>query len=268
MAPYKVFVKRDDYEIKFGIPKSWRAGPVSKILTTFLDAYNAKFADAPLDASKVHLKTADGIVLASEEVLQTYVVHKTHLVVVDGPAPEKTINPAAEAAAAAAKKAAEPTEAEQMKAKGWLKCKNYGCQQWYDPVANEEGEPTCKHHVSPPLFHDTKKGWTCCRDRLVYDWADFKSIEGCTLGRHSQEKPGANFQESPTLAAAAAAKEKVRVRCCCADRGAPGVCMWAGPLMQVALVGGGVTLVLTTCLCCCWVRGFQLFAGAAATEEH
>lgn len=97
-----------------------------------------------------------------------------------------------------------------MKAKGWLRCKNYGCQKWYDPVANESGDPECMHHVSPPIFHDTKKGWTCCRDRLVYDWDAFKLIKGCTVGRHSQTDPKVQFQASPTVAAAEAAEGKVQ----------------------------------------------------------
>ena len=212
MAPFKVFVKRGDYEIKFGIPKSWRPGPVEKILTTFLTHHNAKFPDSALDATTVHLETAEGVILASDEVLEAYVMHKTHLSVVDGPAPAETATPVAPEAKGAAAAAAAPkvSVAAQMKAKGWVMCKNYGCQQYYDPATNEEGEPTCKHHVAPPVFHDAKKGWTCCRDRLVYDWADFKKIEGCTLGRHSQNDPGLAFQASPTVAAAAAAEANVR----------------------------------------------------------
>jgi hypothetical protein len=229
MAPFKVFVKRGDYEVKFGVPKSWRDGPVHKLLEVFLSAFNEKFADATLDAAAVHLRTSEGVVLASAEKLEIFVTHNTRLIVADGPAPEATVNPLAStkpptaagpggaaatvAAAAAAAAAAKPaTEAELMRAKGWLKCKNYGCQTWYDPAANEEGEPACRHHVAPPMFHDTKKGWTCCRDRLVYDWADFELIEGCTAGRHSQTDPGVKFQKSPTIAAAEAAE--ATVRCC------------------------------------------------------
>ena len=63
--------------------------------------------------------------------------------------------------------------------KGSLRCKNYGCNQWFDEADNSD--TACKHHVSAPLFHDAKKGWTCCPKR-VYDWEEFQKIVGCTTG--------------------------------------------------------------------------------------
>lgn len=39
-----------------------------------------------------------------------------------------------------------------------LKCKRNGCKKAY-----EENNPTaCHYHPGKPIFHDLKKGWTCC----------------------------------------------------------------------------------------------------------
>jgi hypothetical protein len=65
-----------------------------------------------------------------------------------------------------------------------LRCKNYGCNQFYKEEENEEG--CCQHHSGPPIFHDTMKCWSCCRDRKAYDFEGFQLISGCNRGRHSQ----------------------------------------------------------------------------------
>ena len=90
MGPFKVYVRRGDYEIKFGVPKSWRSGPVHKLLEVFLAAFNEKFSNTSLDAAGVHLCTSDGVVLASAETLEVYVIHNTRLTVVDADSPAVT----------------------------------------------------------------------------------------------------------------------------------------------------------------------------------
>ena len=38
---------------------------------------------------------------------------------------------------------------------------------------DEENNPiVCGYHPGKPIFHDTKKGWTCC-NKIVYDWGEF-----------------------------------------------------------------------------------------------
>lgn len=81
-------------------------------------------------------------------------------------------------------------------------CRNYGCQQRFDPTDNDS--TSCLYHVAPPLFHETKKSWTCCPDIAVYDWDDFVKIPGCTRGPHSTVDPRVKFAKSPTAVAAAA----------------------------------------------------------------
>ncbi|XP_074133104.1 integrin beta-1-binding protein 2 isoform X2 [Sminthopsis crassicaudata] len=65
-------------------------------------------------------------------------------------------------------------------------CFNKGCGQHFDPDANlPDG---CRHHPGVPIFHDALKGWSCCPKRTT-DFSEFLSIQGCTLGPHSAEKP-------------------------------------------------------------------------------
>ena len=50
-------------------------------------------------------------------------------------------------------------------------CKNPGCNKKY--LESENTEFACQHHKNgKPIFHDTKKGWTCCKV-VVYDWDEF-----------------------------------------------------------------------------------------------
>ena len=68
-----------------------------------------------------------------------------------------------------------------------LRCKNYGCGQRFKEEENEDG--LCVHHTAPPVFHDTIKFWSCCKDQKAYDWDDFQKIPGCSRGRHSTADP-------------------------------------------------------------------------------
>ncbi len=58
-------------------------------------------------------------------------------------------------------------------------CKNNGCRKKY--LESENYEKACLHHPGKPIFHDTKKGWTCC-NKIVYDWDDFQKLPHCAEG--------------------------------------------------------------------------------------
>lgn len=47
---------------------------------------------------------------------------------------------------------------------------------------------SCLHHPGFPFFHDAYKSWTCCNKKSV-DFTEFLNIKGCTLSKHSNEKP-------------------------------------------------------------------------------
>jgi hypothetical protein len=67
---------------------------------------------------------------------------------------------------------------------GLLTCTRSGCRKQYN--LSENTENSCKYHDGKPIFHDLKKGWTCC-NIIVYDWDEFQKIEGCKVGSHTNE---------------------------------------------------------------------------------
>ena len=54
-----------------------------------------------------------------------------------------------------------------------LVCKRNGCRMKY--CEEDNNDTICKHHPGKPMFHDLKKGWTCC-NKIVYDWDEFEKI--------------------------------------------------------------------------------------------
>ena len=66
-----------------------------------------------------------------------------------------------------------------------LKCMKPGCGKKYTEESNSD--TACNFHEGKPIFHDVKKGWTCC-NKLVYDWDEFTKLVGCSSGRHSNVK--------------------------------------------------------------------------------
>lgn len=67
-----------------------------------------------------------------------------------------------------------------------LHCYNRGCGKKFDPNDNKEGD--CVHHPGYPVFHDTYKGWSCCKKKCT-DFTEFLNIKGCTKSCHSNVKP-------------------------------------------------------------------------------
>ncbi|KAF7661221.1 hypothetical protein LDENG_00266050 [Lucifuga dentata] len=67
-----------------------------------------------------------------------------------------------------------------------LLCYNKGCGQRFDSDSNND--ESCLFHLGVPIFHDALKGWSCCKKRTT-DFSEFLSIQGCTRGRHSNQKP-------------------------------------------------------------------------------
>jgi len=61
-------------------------------------------------------------------------------------------------------------------------CKRNGCRLKY--ADDDNTDSSCKHHSGKPMFHDLKKGWTCC-DQRAYDWDEFERLPACAVGRHT-----------------------------------------------------------------------------------
>jgi hypothetical protein len=66
----------------------------------------------------------------------------------------------------------------------------------------------CHYHPGKPIFHDLKKGWTCC-NRIVYDWDEFQKLPTCATAKHTDQKEEGNeFFKSSTVQNAANAIKK------------------------------------------------------------
>ena len=52
------------------MPKSWRPGPVEKLLAFAVDTYNGKHADTPLAKDGVHSTDEEGETHALEDVVE------------------------------------------------------------------------------------------------------------------------------------------------------------------------------------------------------
>lgn len=74
-----------------------------------------------------------------------------------------------------------------------LKCTRNGCYKQFNPEENTES--SCTYHPGKPIFHDLKKGWTCC-NKIVYDWDQFEKIPKCQTGKHTAEKEELKGQDA------------------------------------------------------------------------
>ncbi len=86
------------------------------------------------------------------------------------------------------------------------RCKRHGCLKHYKE--DENSETSCLYHPGQPIFHDLKKGWTCC-NKIVYDWDEFQKLPTCAVGRHTDNKDEAQgFFKSNTVSNADKALKK------------------------------------------------------------
>eukprot|EP00747_Dinoflagellata_sp_TGD_P167514 gnl/TRDRNA2_/TRDRNA2_192050_c0_seq1.p1 gnl/TRDRNA2_/TRDRNA2_192050_c0~~gnl/TRDRNA2_/TRDRNA2_192050_c0_seq1.p1 ORF type:complete len:288 (-),score=72.98 gnl/TRDRNA2_/TRDRNA2_192050_c0_seq1:100-963(-) len=188
------YEESDDKELhmilRLTLPQKYVTGPCKDVIKLFVDHYNKKRADTPLEAEKFHLKIAGGDHLDRDERVkdslkegdECYLLSDWNAV--EPRKPEKAAEPAPPAAKPEAPAAAGyEGEAKKPVAKkdeqGRVKCKHFGCNKMFDP--NGPPEP-CVYHKSPPIFHEVAKWWSCCQDKKAYDWDDFMKIPGCQQG--------------------------------------------------------------------------------------
>jgi len=81
------------------------------------------------------------------------------------------------------------TSATSSHAPGSVTCKRFGCGKRFVP-GQPPSEP-CRHHKKPPVFHETRKYWACCPDKVAWDWESFQDIVGCEeLPEHTNVADG------------------------------------------------------------------------------
>ena len=179
-----------DTSIQVTVPKSWLAGPVAKLKGTFCDNFNKKHEAHAIDRENARLERPNGEVLEDEDVVEeAFVEGKDNVVFVRrGKSGGRKPQPAAPAAPAAAPPttttptpapAPNPNVTEvviQPGADGLVMCQRFGCKKRFTPGANEG---PCCYHAKPPVFHETRKYWACCPDKVGWDWETFEAIKGC-----------------------------------------------------------------------------------------
>ena len=75
-------------------------------------------------------------------------------------------------------------------------CKRQGCGKQYTEEGNNE--TACKFHDGKPIFHNLKKGWTCC-NITVYEWDEFQKIQGFKEANHTSDTQETEFFKSQTV---------------------------------------------------------------------
>mmetsp|Transcript_47174 Transcript_47174/g.102689 ORF Transcript_47174/g.102689 Transcript_47174/m.102689 type:complete len:277 (+) Transcript_47174:73-903(+) len=172
--------------IKMTMPKKLLDGPAENVVKFAVDHYNkqGKYSSNPLDASAFHLKLAGGHHIDNAGIVADHFRggDELHLMStyegataqVRPPAPAKP----------------EPTPAVPAKkgprADGKVRCRNFGCNKFFDPSAPPE---ECVYHKAAPIFHETAKWWSCCPQAKSYDFEGFQATPGCERGFHSDAEP-------------------------------------------------------------------------------
>lgn len=182
----KVFFHYEDNDntelhksLKITLPKSWKTGPVSQLLSQFVESYNNNEtlgSANPLDASQLHIGIRHAEAggeksvmrsLASDAIVVESIPDRSDVYILHGPS--QTIQ---EMEAEENEKRAK----EQENLKNTVQCTRFGCKNRF-PKGGPY--PKCRYHKSPPVFHETAKFWSCCPTKRAYDWEDFQNIPGC-----------------------------------------------------------------------------------------
>jgi hypothetical protein len=174
--------------LKITLPKSWKTGPVSKLLGQFVESYNSNEilgTANPLSEQDLHMclreddsskESHQMIPLASDAITIDVIPDRADVYVMHGPS--KTLQEMQDEAAA-------EKERLQKEQANLVQCTHFGCKKRF-PRGGPY--PDCTYHKSPPVFHETAKFWSCCPHKKAYDWNDFEHIPGCQRGVCSEVK--------------------------------------------------------------------------------
>lgn len=202
---------KNDTSLSIKLPKSWSIQPVIKLLDLFIETYNKKFSTS-LSVNDFHLISAEGLDLCSTfDIAQEHLRSGDVIHVAAGKGPseasklpqwfiDSSINPIPVLKAETSNAATITNPLDKQ-------CRNYGCTLKFKE--EENNDTACRHHALPPLFHDTKKGWGCCKEKMAYDWDEFSKIAGCVVSKHSTIPPVQTFAKSPSALTAEAEEQQV-----------------------------------------------------------
>jgi hypothetical protein len=182
-------------QLAITLPGKWLQFPVVKLLDTYVQHYNKKFAaESHISASEWTVTVRD----PSPFARSPWKVLDVNALMCDSFSDRHEIWLARMTSADGAGKPS-----------GGLTCKNYGCQNSFTDATNSD--EACCHHTGAPIFHDTRKWWSCCEQHKVYDFDGLFAIQGCARGRHSERLPEPGLKANAILRAQSAkAAERVQ----------------------------------------------------------
>ncbi|OQR86374.1 hypothetical protein ACHHYP_10608 [Achlya hypogyna] len=171
--------------LKLTIPSKWSGATIDRLKEFFLETYNEKRPNNKVDPAQFHLEGPENRILRGDETIHDTIKSRDDIYVKSGPSTFKHKKDPLDGRTLAGSPANDDhtEEREREAPKELVQCKNFGCREKF--VDSENHELACRYHKAPPTFHDTKKGWSCCSSKMVYDWDDFEKIEPCTVGFHS-----------------------------------------------------------------------------------
>jgi hypothetical protein len=166
----KVFLHYEDIgdtslhkSLKLTLPKSWKTGPSSNLLTQFVESYNAKFQESnPLNEKSMHLcirQASDQsdrtklFPLCSDDVVVDEIPDRGDVYICHGPSISKSEK--------LAKEKSLQEERERL-LKETVACTHFGCRNRFKKGGPY---PDCQYHTLPPVFHETAKYWVSWKKR-------------------------------------------------------------------------------------------------------
>ena len=174
--------------LRLTLPQKYVNGANKEVVKLFVDHYNKKHEKNPISTDKLHLKIVGGVHLDNEERVRESLSggDECYLLGKDSTGPKAEVQqrtgyctPCTPATSSQPAKKCQAEEKAVKNSDGKLRCKNFGCQKFFDP----NGPPQeCRHHKAAPIFHETAKWWSCCPDSKAYDFDEFMKIPGCTEG--------------------------------------------------------------------------------------
>ena len=162
------------HKLAITLPAKWLEQSSDKVKECFVERYNKKFPEYPLDDEELVLCIKD----------ESPFTNKQYKYLTSSDTPAACFTSGMDVRLVPPEKKAAPG----MTASGKLRCKNFGCQCEYDEADNKEG--ACRHHVEPPVFHDTRKWWSCCEGaQHASDESSARSLACCSRMRTSEPPP-------------------------------------------------------------------------------
>ena len=169
------------FKIQIKIPSSWAQKPMRQLLNSYANAYNKKH-DQNIQTQDLQMTIPDN----------SPFTHTNTKLLRHTDTPEDALQDKVEIKVSLNQGQDQTTDAQKKHV-----CKNYGCQREFDPNDNPHG--ACRHHASPPVFHDTRKWWSCCEGQKVYSFEELMAIPGCVLGAHSETPPKQELERKAAL---------------------------------------------------------------------